>query len=61
MKIKTSPLYFGKFGPPRWPPMEGGCELHFCPRRKKGGCGVFIQRIAQPIGLSEPPCEKALP
>jgi len=36
MKIKTSPLYFENFGPPTWPPIEGGCELQFCPRRKKG-------------------------
>jgi len=43
MKFKTSPLYFGKSGPPRWATMEGGCELQFCPRRKKG-VGVFIGR-----------------
>jgi len=37
MKIKISPLYFGKSRPPRWPPMEAGCYQQFCPRRKKGG------------------------
>jgi hypothetical protein len=26
-------------------------ELQFYPRRKKGGCGVFIERIAQTVGL----------
>jgi len=36
MKIKPPPLYFEKTRPPRWAPMEGGCELWFCPRRKKG-------------------------
>jgi len=45
MKIKISSLYFGKTGPPRWAPMEGGCELQFYPRRKKGVAGVFIERI----------------
>jgi len=41
MKIKTSPLYFGKSGPSRWAAMEDGCELQFCPRRNKGGLGYL--------------------
>jgi len=41
MKIKTYSLYFGKSGPPKWAAMEGGCELQFCPRRKKGGWGYL--------------------
>jgi len=36
-------LYFEKSGPPRWAAIEGGCELQFCPRRKKG-LVVFIGR-----------------
>ena len=26
--------------------MEGGCEEQFCLRRKKGCCGVFIERLS---------------
>jgi len=41
MKIKTSPLYFEKSGPPRCVAMEDGYELQFCPRRKKGDWGIY--------------------
>jgi len=34
-------LYFEKSGPSRWAAMEGGCELQFCPRRKKRGWGYL--------------------
>jgi len=44
MKIKTSLLYFGKTGPPGYAPMECGCELQFCPRRKKGRCGGICRK-----------------
>jgi len=44
MKIKTSPLDFGKTGPPRCAPIESGCYLQFCPRRKKGFWGIYRKR-----------------
>jgi len=45
MKIKTSPLYFEKSGPPIWAAMEGGCELQFCPRRKKRAASIYRKII----------------
>jgi len=45
MKIKTSLLYFGKSGPPRWAGMEGGCELQFCTRKKKKGAEGIYRKI----------------
>jgi len=38
-------LYFEKSRPPRWAAMEGGCELQFCPSRKKRAADIYRKII----------------
>jgi hypothetical protein len=54
MKIKTFSLYFGKSRSPRWALIEGGCELQFCPRRKKVVGGIYMKNNTSGL-LKKPP------
>jgi hypothetical protein len=35
LRSKPLPLYFERSGPPKCPPMKGGCDEQFCSGRKE--------------------------